>query len=77
MRLSVLDLRSIAGGGCGMVISARGYSVLELRSVADAVKVGGGQLTLSDLGQLSALDLRSIAMAGGGCVVFNFLDRGV
>lgn len=72
MTLSVLDLKSIAASGGGMILDARAFSVLDLKSIAASASSQKAQITLKNLQGKSVLDLKSIAASGGGCVVFDF-----
>jgi hypothetical protein len=73
MAHSVMDLRSIASAGGGMILDASKYSCMDLKSIASAAGGMKAQLTLRNLSHLSVLDLRAIASAGTGCVVLDFL----
>ena len=71
---TVVDLRSIAASGGGMLLDARKFNVVELRSIAASANSGGGQITLLHVSGLNVVELRSIAASGGGRVVFDFLS---
>ncbi|WP_447785321.1 hypothetical protein [Stenotrophomonas bentonitica] len=42
MSFTVTDLRAIAGYGGGMILSARGFTTTDLRSIAASANSGGG-----------------------------------
>jgi hypothetical protein len=72
MSLSVLDLKSIAASGGGMILDARPLSALDLKNIAASASGQKAQIVLKNLQGKSALDLKSIVASGGGCVVFDF-----
>lgn len=72
MQFSVLDLKSIATSGGGMILDARSFSTLDLKSIAASASGQKAQIFFKNLQGKSALDLKSIAASGGGCVVFDF-----
>lgn len=72
MSLSVLDLKSIAASGGGMVLDTRPFSVLDLKSIAASASGKKARIVLKNLQGKSVLDLKSIAASGNGCVVFDY-----
>ncbi|MGI8489924.1 hypothetical protein QWJ20_15500 [Pectobacterium sp. S5] len=72
MSFSVLDLKSIAASGGGMVLDARPFSVLDLKSIAASASGKQARIVLKNLQGKSVLDLKSIAASGNGCVVFDY-----
>jgi hypothetical protein len=74
MSLSILDLKSIASKGGGMVLDATKISVLDLKSIASKASETQAQIIIKKPQILSVLDMKSIASKGNGCIIFDFYE---
>ncbi len=73
MSKSALELASVARAGAGLSFSGRGFSALDLISIARAATEGNTTIHIRDVGHLSTLELGSIGRAGAGHVIL-YLD---
>ncbi len=69
---SVLDIKSIITSGGGMILDAKQFSVIDLKSIANLAAGKQIQIVLKNLQGKSTIDLKSIAFSGNGYVVFDF-----
>lgn len=71
--MTTLELRSILSYGGSIVVSAKDFSSLELRSLAMETKANNAKLYIKRADALSPLVCKGIAMSGGkGNVIFDF-----
>ena len=75
MSLSVLDLKSIASKGGGMILDATKISVLDLKSIVSKASEKQAQIIIKKPNKLSVLDMKAIASKGKGCVIFDFYEN--
>lgn len=72
MSFTVLDLKSIASSGGGMILDAKRYTTFDLKSIASSASGKQATIILKNLDGKTTFDLKSIASSGKGCVVFDF-----
>lgn len=71
--MTTLELKSILSYGGSIVVSAKDYSSLELRSLAMEAKANNAKLYIKQADLLPTLSCKGIAMSGGkGNVIFDF-----
>lgn len=70
--MTVLNLISIVSSGGSVIVDAKGYTALNLQSVARACKVKGANLIINNANGLTALNCQAIASVNPGHVYFNF-----
>ena len=74
MSISMLDFKSIVKKGGGLVISAKKFQALDLKTLASNSVASGAKITIRDPTVLTVLDMKSIAKKGEGNVIFDFSD---
>jgi len=72
--MTSLDLRNLAAAGGNIIISATGFTALDLSNAATNGRHAKLKLTIKNAKQLSALDCRNIAAANPGNITFDFTE---
>lgn len=70
--MNTLDLKGIVANGGVIEISAKSFTLLDLKGIASAGKGHDGGLIINDANTLTALDCKCIAAFNPGHVTFNF-----
>lgn len=70
--MSILQLKEIAFVGGNIIISATGYSALQIKELVFTAKSKGASVTIRDAGRLSALQCKQIAFINPTKVTFDF-----
>lgn len=74
MNKDSLSLKGIVSVGGSIVVSAKDYDVLTLKSIASSGKDKGGYLIINDADCLDTLGCKGIASGNPGHVIFNFCE---
>lgn len=69
---TINELKEMAKSGANLSVSAKGFTTLSLKELAQAGRVSGATLIINDAVSLTTLSCKEIASCHPGYVTFNF-----